>query len=123
MDTSRKRALIGVVVGHAAHDTWFGVAPVLLAALSSSLGLSNADIGLVLLIYQSVSSLTQPFFGRLSDAKHAWMGGRTMAVVAILWTTALFGGVILAPSKIFLFLFIGLAGFGSGAFHPQGAAT
>ncbi len=119
MDKAKERALIGVAVGHAAHDTWFGVAPVLLAALSSPLSLSNADIGLVLMIYQTISSVTQPFFGRLSER----VGGRVLAVSSILWTTALYCLVILAPTKPVLFGALALAGFGSGAFHPQGAAN
>ncbi len=119
MDKSKERALIGVAVGHAAHDTWFGVAPVLLAALSSPLNLSNADIALVLMIYQTISSITQPFFGHLSER----VGGRVLAVTSILWTTMLYCIVILAPTKPVIFGALALAGFSSGAFHPQGAAN
>lgn len=119
MERTNERTLLGVSIGHAAHDTWYGVAPVLLAALSSQMQLSNSEIGLVLLLYQAVSSLTQPFFGRLSER----VGGRSMGVAAILWTTLMFSGVLFAPNKLWLALFIGLAGFGSGAWHPQGAVN
>ncbi|NLG51408.1 MAG: MFS transporter, partial [Chloroflexi bacterium] len=119
MERTNERTLLGVSIGHAAHDTWYGVAPILLAALSNQMQLSNSEIGLVLLLYQAVSSLTQPFFGRLSER----VGGRSMGVAAILWTTLMFSGVLFAPSKVLLAVFIGLAGLGSGAWHPQGAVA
>jgi len=119
MPNAKDRTLLGVSVGHAAHDVWFGVAPVLLASLSASMDLSNSEIGFILLLYQLFSSLSQPFFGRLSER---W-GGRPFAVGAILWTTAMFSGVLFAESKVLLAAIVGLAGFGSGAWHPQGAAN
>lgn len=113
------KALWGVTIGHAAHDAWYGVAPVLLAALSSELDISNADIGLILLFYQGISAASQPFFGRLSER----IGGRKLGVFAILWTTLMFCGVILAPSKLVISICVALAGIGSGAWHPQATAN
>jgi len=52
MEKTDERALFGVSIGHAAHDTWFGLTPILLASLSSQMGISNSDIGLMLLLYQ-----------------------------------------------------------------------
>ena len=119
MERDRRRTLIGESIGHAAHDTWFGIAPVLLAALSVPLKLSNSDIGLIVLLYQGVSSLAQPSFGRLSER----MGGRWLAVGAICWTTLMFSIIILFPTRPVLTVCIALAGFGSAAWHPQGAAN
>ena len=119
MEKTRLRVLVGVSIGHAAHDSWFGVTPVLLAALSSQMDLSNADIGLILLLYQGVSSVMQPIFGRLCER----IGGRTLAVASILWTTLVFSVAILFPSKTVITICLTLAGFGSGAWHPQGAAN
>ena len=82
MRKARERALIGVSIGHGAHDSWYGVAPTLLAALSSQMRLSNSDIGLAMLLYQGISSVTQPSFGRLSER----IGGRPLAVASIVWT-------------------------------------
>ncbi len=112
-------SLLGVTIGHAVHDTWFGVAPVLLAALSAQMSLNNSEIGLVMLLYQALSSITQPFFGRLSER----IGGRPLAVGAILWTTTMFSGALFAESKFLLAALISLAGLGSGAWHPQGIAN
>jgi FSR family fosmidomycin resistance protein-like MFS transporter len=119
MSIAKDRTLLGVSVGHAAHDVWFGVAPVLLASLSVTMGLSNSEIGFILLLYQLFSSVSQPIFGRLSER---W-GGRPFAVGAILWTTIMFSGALLAESTILLAVFVALAGFGSGAWHPQGTVN
>lgn len=119
MERGRRLALLGVTIGHAVHDTWFGVAPVLLAALSAQMSLSNSEIGLMMFLYQALSSVTQPFFGRLSER----VGGRLLAVGAILWTTTMFCGVLFAESKLLLGALITLAGLGSGAWHPQGIAN
>ena len=119
MEKTRERTLLGVTLGHIAHDSWYGVAPILMATLASELHLSNADIGLILLMYQITSSLTQPVFGRLSER----IGGRPLAVASILWTTLWFSASLFAGSKIMLMVCVGLAGFGSGAWHPQGAAN
>ncbi|MHB1294725.1 MAG: MFS transporter [Anaerolineae bacterium] len=113
------RTLLGVSIGHAAHDAWFGVAPILLARLSLTMGLTNAQIGLMLLMYQALSSVSQPMFGRLAER----VGGRTLGVVAILWTTALYSGTLFAQTPVLLGILIALAGLGSGAWHPQGSAN
>ncbi len=119
MEKARKRTLIGVSVGHGVHDIWLGLAPVLLAALSTQMGLSNADIGLGIMLYQGISSLTQPLFGRLSER----IGGRPLAVGSILWTTTCFSVALFVQTKLLLMGCIALAGLGSGAWHPQGAAN
>ena len=119
MERKHRRTLIGVSVGHAAHDAWYGVAPVLLAALSTQMRMSNSDIGFMLLLYQGISSISQPIFGRASER----FGSRRLAVGAIIWTTAMFSIALLAPSKIVIAACIALAGLGSGAWHPQGVAN
>ncbi|MFO7917218.1 MAG: MFS transporter [Anaerolineae bacterium] len=119
MERARKRTLIGVSVGHGVHDIWLGLAPVLLAALSTQMGLSNADIGLGIMLYQGISSLTQPLFGRLTER----IGARPFAVGSILWTTSCFSVALFVQTKLLLMGCIALAGLGSGAWHPQGAAN
>ena len=119
MDRTRNRTLLGVAIGHGAHDAWYGVAPILLASLSAGLGLANQDIALMLLLYQSLSSITQPLFGTLAER----IGGRPLAVASILWTTLMFSGTLFAESKLILGVLIFLAGLGSGAWHPQGTAN
>jgi FSR family fosmidomycin resistance protein-like MFS transporter len=119
MEQTARNTLIGEALAHALHDTWYGVAPILLASVSGPLRLNNGDIGLMILVYQAVSSVTQPLFGRLSER----YGGRSFAVGSIIWTALIFTGVLFADSKLLLTVLIGLAGLGSGAFHPQGTAN
>lgn len=119
MERETRRILIGESVGHAVHDAWFGLAPVLMAALSAQLQMSNSDIALAILLYQLASSATQPIFGRLSER----VGGRPFAVGAILWTTAMFTITLFTGSKLVLMGSVALAGFGSGAWHPQGTVN
>lgn len=119
MEKAKKRSLLGVSIGHAAHDVWFGLTPVLLAALSGQMQLSNADIGLAILLYEGISSLAQPLFGRLAER----VGGRILGVGAILWTTSVFSISLFVESRMALGLCIALGGLGSGAWHPQGMAN
>jgi FSR family fosmidomycin resistance protein-like MFS transporter len=119
MEKAQRRALLGVTIGHGAHDTWYGVAAILMAAMSGDLGLRNSDIALALLFYQGISSITQPLFGRLSER----VGGRPLAVSSILWTTLCFSLLLFAQDKWVLMALISLSGLGSGAWHPQGAAN
>lgn len=98
---------------------WFGAIPVYLASLSVSMGLANAEIGFYLLLYHLFSSLSQPFFGRLSER----YGSRPFGIGSILWTASMFSGTVFVESKVALGIFIALAGLGSGAWHPQGVAN
>ena len=119
MSSSPERTILGVAVGHAAHDTWFGVAPILLATLSVPMGIANSEIGFILMLYETLSALGQPFFGRLSER----IGGRPLAVASILWTTSLFSLALFVESKLLLTVCLFAAGLGSAAWHPQGAAN
>src|SRR4029434_271884 len=86
--------------------------------LKESLGLSLAQVGLLLGVYSLTSSLTQPIFGYLSDR----YGGRWFAVGGVLWMALLQGVVRFMPTFARALGIATLAGFGSAAFHPQGAS-
>jgi FSR family fosmidomycin resistance protein-like MFS transporter len=86
--------------------------------LKESLSLDLAQIGLMLGVYKLTSSLTQPIFGYLSDR----YGGRMFAVGGVLWMAVLQALVGFMPTFESALLMAGLAGFGSAAFHPQGAS-
>ena len=118
MKQRRAFALLGVSIRHGLQDTALGVIPILLAARSGELHLSNAQIGLGFLLYQTMSSLSQPLFGHLSDR---W-GLPWLPTVAVMWTSLMIGLAGLAHSYLFILLPVALAGLGSGAFHPQSAA-
>ena len=77
------------MLDHFSVDMLGGAMPVVGLYLRESLGLSLAQIGLLLGAYKMSSSLTQPIFGYLSDR----YGGRWFAVGGVLWI-ALFQGLV-----------------------------
>jgi FSR family fosmidomycin resistance protein-like MFS transporter len=112
------RALLTLMLGHFTNDLFGGVLTLLLPVMKTRFNLDNAAIGLVALAYASTASLSQPFFGHLSD-RHS----RTWFVPAtVLWGGTLAATWGFAPSYGVLLLLAGLAGLGSGAFHPLGAS-
>ena len=120
MTVSRSRVLVfsRIALRHAVQDAPYGALPVLLAARSVELGLSNAHIGLVITLYATVSALLQPAFGHLSDR----LPLRWLTTAATLWTSSLVALAAIAPSYPLMAAAVAVAGLGSAAFHPLGAA-
>ncbi|MGC4190870.1 MAG: MFS transporter [Thermomicrobiales bacterium] len=110
------RPLVTMASGHFAVDMYSGTFPVMYPALRSAYGLSLADVGLVALAYTAASSLSQPIFGMIADR----YGTRWIGFTQI-WCAVLFATIGFAPSYPMLLVLAGLAGLGSGAFHPMGA--
>jgi FSR family fosmidomycin resistance protein-like MFS transporter len=88
----------------------------LVAIIAVSIGLTNAQVGIALLLYNVGSALAQPFFGLLIDR----YGPRWFVVGGMAWMIALYSLAAVALDWIAL-VAITLAGFGSGAVHPSGA--
>jgi FSR family fosmidomycin resistance protein-like MFS transporter len=63
----RDRLYLSVVGSHFVIDMFTGVCGVLLAVLSVSLGLSNAQVGTAITLYMLAGALSQPAFGWLFD--------------------------------------------------------
>lgn len=115
----RNRALLTLMLGHFTNDLFGGVLTLLLPVMKDRFDLGNAEIGLVALACASASSLSQPVFGYLSDRhSHPWFVPAT-----VLWGGSLAATWGFAPSYGVLLLLAGLAGVGSGAFHPLGASN
>lgn len=111
--------LWSLTLGHFSVDMLAGAMPIVVGLyLKDSLGLSLAQIGLLLGAYKMSSSLTQPVFGYLSDR----YGGRWFAVGGVLWIAIFQGLVGYMPTFDTALAMALLAGFGSAAFHPQGAS-
>ena len=88
---------------------------ILLVYLAASLGLDNADIGLVALSYAMVGSLTQPLFGWLADRYHIrWLSGISL-VWMILWLS-----VSVSVTGSWAIGTLVVAALGSAAFHAAG---
>lgn len=111
--------LWSLTLGHFCTDMLAGAMPIVVGLyLKDTLNLNLAQIGLLLGAYKLTSSLTQPFFGYLSDR----YGGRWFAVGGVLWLAVLQGLVGFMPTFGSATFVAALAGLGSAAFHPQGAS-
>lgn len=118
LDVVRNGSLLSLMLGHATVDMYAGVIPLLYPLLTDQFDLNLKSVGLVSLCYSGMASLTQPFFGWVTDRSGArWIG------LALMWTGISFALLGLAPSFPVLLLLAALAGIGSGAYHPMGAVT
>jgi FSR family fosmidomycin resistance protein-like MFS transporter len=107
-----------LMLGHFSVDMYAGVLPVLYPLLIGRFHLDLKTLGLVALAYSGGSSVSQPLFGLIADR---W--GTRFTGGALAWTAILFATVGFAPTFPALLALAGLAGIGSGAFHPMGAVT
>ncbi len=112
----KNRPLMIIASGHFTVDMYSGMIPVLFPAMMLSYGISLAQVGLVALAYTGCASVSQPIFGMIADR---W-GTRYIGFTQM-WSALLFAAIGFAPSFTMLLVIAGLAGFGSGAFHPMGA--
>ena len=111
----RQPLFLAVSLNHFAVDVLNGQTSILLAVLSTPLGLTNAVIGLIAMMYSMVGSLSQPVFGWLSDRYSA----RWAAAGGVLWMAGLFALAAVTPGYGSIACLV-LGALGSGAFHPPG---
>src|SRR3954453_3127830 len=107
------------MLGHFSNDLLSGILPVLFPVMKIEFGTTNAELGLITLVFTATSSLTQPLFGYFADTH----GRRWFIPLMLIWgafCASLYG---LAPSYNAVFILAALAGIGSGAFHPLGASN
>ncbi len=112
----RHPLFLAVSLSHFSVDVLNGQTGVLLAVLSTPLGLTNKNIGLIATLYSILGALAQPVFGWLSDR----YGSRWTTAGGVLWMAACFSFVALAPGNWAIF-FLVIGALGSAAFHPPGA--
>ena len=110
------RPLLMLMLGHFTIDCHVGLLPVLYPLLISHFGLNLTTVGLVSLAYSGVSSVSQPLFGWLADRS-----GTRLIGLALIWTATTFALSGFMPTFGLVLLLVGLAGLGSGAYHPLGA--
>jgi MFS transporter, FSR family, fosmidomycin resistance protein len=115
----RNPALLTFMLGHFTVDLYSGLLPVLYPLMALQFGLSNSEVGLVALSFMTAASISQPAFGYLADK----YGSRYMAPGSLAWAAIMFGVIGLAPTTSTFMLAAFMAGLGSGAYHPQGAAN
>jgi FSR family fosmidomycin resistance protein-like MFS transporter len=119
MQIARSRALVVLMLGHFSNDMLAGVLPILFPIMKLQFGLTNAQIGLVTLAFTAMSSLTQPLFGYFSDTHSR----RWFVPATLLWGSACAALLGFVETYVAFIALAGLAGIGSGAFHPLGASN
>ena len=88
---------------------------ILMALLAISLGMSNGQVGLILVIYNVGNALSQPFFGWLTDR----VGPKKLVVGGMMWMVIFSILTAILPSW-WAVVSLTCAGLGSGMFHPAG---
>lgn len=114
----RNRPLLMLMYGHFTVDMYVGLLPVLYPLLTDRFTLDLKAVGLVSLAYSGMASVSQPAFGWVADRY-----GTRFAGLALLWTATMFATIGFAPSFPALLVLAGLAGLGSGCYHPMGAVN
>lgn len=114
--TKRSSELTGAISAHFFIDLYTPVLPIILPFLMDSMGLSYFLAGLVVTVFNIVSSITQPIVGIWGDktGKHA-----NVAFCLILGTVGITLTAITSNYLILLMLVIGAA-IGHALFHPAG---
>ena len=120
LTASRHGAAIAVAVtaGHFINDAYGAMLTPLTPALQSKYGVSIAAVTLLASVYSLTSSVLQPLLGILGeriDRRYAAALGPLMTGIGL----TMMGYV---PWFGALLLLVAVAGFGSGFFHPAGAA-
>jgi FSR family fosmidomycin resistance protein-like MFS transporter len=117
MLSHRARPLVLVALGHLAIELSNNFLPVLYPILISTLGLTYSQIGVIAFVAGVGTSLTQPFFGYLSDRWYPHL----ITVLSVAWCGGLMALVGFTRDYASLVLIVGLGALGSAAFHPSGA--
>lgn len=114
----RQRAYLAVALTHFCVDVLNSSRTLLVAILAVNIGLTNAQVGIALLVYNIGNAVSQPFFGWLADR----VGPRWLVIGGIGWMIFFFSLAALVgdwPALIALTI----AGLGSGMFHPTGTSV
>lgn len=112
--------------GHMINDSYSNVVPPLLPLLQAAYGLTYTLSGVIMTVFTITSSVIQPVFGYFADS----YGRRWMVALSVLWIAffmsaiGIVGYLGLDPSGSYIVILalVGLAGFGSSAYHPQASA-
>ncbi len=115
----RNGPLLALGLGHAVVDLCANTLPIFYPLLVSALGLSYGSVAALTSVQTTCSSLSQPFFGWLSDR----FGSRWLATLSILVAAIALALVGFLHSYVALLAVVAVLGLAVGAFHPQGAKT
>jgi FSR family fosmidomycin resistance protein-like MFS transporter len=115
----RNGPLLALGLGHAVVDLCANTLPIFYPLLATALGLSYGGVAALTTVQTSCSSISQPFFGWLSDR----FGSRWLASLSIVAAAMALALVGFLHSYVALLLIVAVLGLSVGAFHPQGAKT
>jgi FSR family fosmidomycin resistance protein-like MFS transporter len=106
-----------ITCAHAVNDLASGALFVALPFFKAKFGLSYAELTAIVLLQNLTSSVSQPIFGYLSDQKSRpwWMPVGCFVSGAVMLIS------LLVPTYPLVLLCTAISGFGSAAFHPEGA--
>ncbi|MBU2699408.1 FSR family fosmidomycin resistance protein-like MFS transporter [Sporomusaceae bacterium BoRhaA] len=106
-----------IALGHGVTDLAPGALYVALPFFKAQLGLTYAEVSMIVLVQNMTASLSQPIFGYFSDrTPRPWI----MPIGCLVCGVAMLAS-LLVPSYYGVLLFMGLSGFGNAAFHPEAA--
>jgi MFS transporter, FSR family, fosmidomycin resistance protein len=111
----RQRPYLAVSMTHFFVDVLNSGRTLLVAILAIGLGLTNAQVGIALLLYNVSSALSQPVFGFMADR----FGPRWLVVGGMGWMIFFYSLASMSGPWPAL-IAVTVAGLGSGAFHPTG---
>jgi FSR family fosmidomycin resistance protein-like MFS transporter len=111
----KDRSYLAVALTHFCVDVLNSSRNLLMALLAINLGMTNAQLGINLLLYNIGSSLSQPLFGWLADR----IGARWLVIGGMGWMIVFFS-LAAALAEWPALIALTMAGVGSGAFHPTG---
>ena len=113
---NKKNTLISAIAGHFIIDLYTPILPIILPFLIDGMGLSYFFAGLVVTVFNVVSSIAQPFVGIWGDktGKQA-----NVALCLILGSVGICLSV-LTNNYIILLCLVGGAAIGHALFHPAG---
>jgi FSR family fosmidomycin resistance protein-like MFS transporter len=121
-----KLRILVLSLGHMVNDCYSNVIPPLLPLLQQTYGLTYALSGFIMTVFTITSSVIQPVFGYIAD-RH---GKRWLIAFSVLWISFFMSmvgvvsylGLDNNSAYIVILVMVGLAGFGSSAYHPQASS-
>ncbi|HXW98102.1 MAG TPA: MFS transporter, partial [Methanomicrobiales archaeon] len=112
--TGSRRTIAGLSAAHLVTDLYGPGLPAIISLLILRFGYSYFAAGLLVTVYNAVSSLAQPGIGWVHDRK-----GRQLPIPLSILLCGLFISLLgVAPNYGAMLLFCGIAALGHAAFHP-----
>lgn len=106
-------------VGHAISDGYVNFVPPLWHVVRTMFGLSDASLGLVMMVFSLITNFGQPVFGYLIDRR----GWRNVVGLGVLIGAVGTCSVGFMPGVVAFTAMLVFAGVGTALFHPQGGGA